>query len=457
MSLRIKLWISYALVVVVTLTSVVLIAREGAAREVRTFMTDQGMIGEDDLARMLTDYFLANGSWQGVETVMPDMMGGRMGKEMMGGRRIRVADGSGLTVYDSMGFEGELLDKAEISRGIVLKDAKGDQIGFLLAESGRMLAMPGMHGIPLAGANLLGRLTSASLTAALIGGGIALLLALFFGYQLLKPVGALTYAARGMAAGDLSQRVTIQGNDELAELGRDFNRMAEALERSEQNRRAMTADVAHELRTPIAVQRAHLEALQDGVYPLTAENLQPVLDQTELLTRLVDDLRTLALADAGELQLERAVVSPVDLAKKVIERFRADADQRQVEMRLEIEPKPQSEILVDAARIEQILNNLIGNALRYTPDGKVITLQVRQDVGSVIYCVRDSGPGIPPEALEHIFERFYRADRSRSREEGGTGLGLAIARQLAQAHGGELTAANYPGGGAEFILRLPNL
>jgi signal transduction histidine kinase len=332
-----------------------------------------------------------------------------------------------------------------------LHDAQGAVVGYLLAEAG----MGGMmRGNGQAGSNLTVRLTSASLTAALIGGGLALLVALFLGYQLLRPVGALTQAARKMAGGDLGQRVQTNGQDELAQLGVAFNRMAETLQRSEQNRRSMTADIAHELRTPIAVQRAHLEALQDGVYPLTAENLQPVLDQTELLARLVDDLRTLALADAGELPLERAPFDLDALVRRVLERFRPDADNHQVTLEATgAGGAPQ--ITGDARRIEQILNNLVGNALRYTPAGGHITLSVEKTADKVLLRVRDDGSGIPTEALPHLFERFYRVDRSRSREEGGTGLGLAIARQLAVAHGGELSVRNHPDGGAEFTLELP--
>jgi signal transduction histidine kinase len=404
------------------------------------------------MVQTLEAYYQETGSWQGVGPLLAGVSGHGSGG-MMGGQRIRVADALGLVVYDTRGFAGEVLGKDDLSSANFLRDANGKTIGFLLAEAGTGAGM--MRGNSQAGANLMIRLTSASLTAALIGGGLALLVALFFGYQLLRPVGALTRAARAMAGGDLGQQVKVKGTDELADLGRAFNRMAETLQRSEQNRRSMTADIAHELRTPIAVQRAHLEALQDGVYQLTAENLQPVLDQTELLARLVDDLRTLALADSGELHLEREPVQPIDLARRVIERFRPEADNRQVELSMEGAETGYPEVNVDARRIEQILNNLVGNALRYTPPGGQIRISIAKSEKKLILRVADNGPGIPAEALDHLFERFYRADRSRSREEGGTGLGLAIARQLAVAHGGDLTVCNCPAGGAEFSLELP--
>ena len=258
-----------------------------------------------------------------------------------------------------------------------------------------------------------------------------------------------------MAGGDLTQRVQVKRKDELGTLGEAFNHMAASLQRAEQNRRAMTADIAHELRTPIAIQRAHLEALQDGVYPLTPENLQPVLDQTELLTRLVDDLRTLALADAGELNLEIAALDLSQLVRRVIDRFQPEADMRGIHLKMSDEARGPVMINGDANRIEQIFNNLLSNALRHTPaDGQVsLVLQLKE--GWVEARLSDTGDGIPAESLPRLFERFFRADKARSREEGGTGLGLAIARQLALAHGGDITAANRPEGGAEFIVRLP--
>jgi two-component system, OmpR family, sensor histidine kinase BaeS len=303
---------------------------------------------------------------------------------------------------------------------------------------------------------LIQRLLRAGWIAAGISGGLALLLALLFSIQLNRPVQALTEAAARLASGDLSQRVPERGSGELRTLGTAFNHMAASLQRAEQNRTAMTADIAHELRTPIAIQRAHLEALQDGLYPLTGENLQPVLDQTELLTRLVEDLRTLALADAGELSLNVAPVSLPELARRVVERFRPQAESSGVRLLLERGADLAAlDVLADAARVEQILNNLLSNALRHTPPGGEVRVLVARDDGWAVARVADTGPGIPAEDLPRLFERFYRTDRSRSREAGGTGLGLAIARQLAGANGGDLTAANQPEGGACFSLRLP--
>jgi signal transduction histidine kinase len=316
---------------------------------------------------------------------------------------------------------------------------------------------------------LLSRLNQAAIIAVVFAVLIALLLALFLSYSLVRPVRALERAASQLATGDLSQRVEVKGKDELAALGGAFNHMAESLQMAEESRQAMTADIAHELRTPLAVQRAHLEAIEDGVYPLTPESLLTIEEQNHLLTRLVDDLRTLALADAGQLELQISEVDLPALLRRVSARFEPQNVERGIDIRFSIAECPP--VAVDAQRIQQILNNLLSNALRYTPDGGVIECRLRVQDGLhpgsdlqsikpkkgrlVRIDVRDSGPGIEESSLPHIFDRFYRVDKSRSRSEGGTGLGLSIARKLAQAHAGDLTAANHPHGGAVFNLTLP--
>jgi len=238
-------------------------------------------------------------------------------------------------------------------------------------------------------------------------------------------------------------------------LGQTFNNMADSLQQSEASRRAMTADIAHELRTPLAVQRANLEALQDGVYPLTVQNLDPVVEQNHLLTHLVEDLRTLALADAGQIELERTPSNLFSLVTRVVEKFQPQASTQQVNLVLSPPAETLPPISIDPIRIEQLLINLISNALRYTPPGGRIDVAFSSLPNASRLTVHDSGSGIPEDSLPFIFERFYRADKSRSRSEGGSGLGLAIARNLARAHGGELTAANHPSGGAVFTLVLP--
>jgi two-component system OmpR family sensor kinase/two-component system sensor histidine kinase BaeS len=447
--MRIRLILAFTLVVLVAIVSMVLIATTSAAGEVRMFMAGSGMMGLDALVEELQAYYQRFGSWSGAENLLHNYRGGR-GMGMMAGSsvQLRLADSDGRLVADTIAAPQGRLSRSERNNAISLTGNDGEVVGYLVAEGGM--------GNPSAERLLLQRLLRASLLAAAIAGGLALLLAMLLSYSLLRPVSDLTQAAARMAAGDLSQRVAVAGSDELSTLGQAFNHMAASLQQAQQSRRAMTADIAHELRTPIAIQRAHLEALQDGIYPLTVENLQPVLESTDLLTRLVEDLRTLALADAGELSLE---MEPGDLALlvgRVVERFSAEAESRQITLTYEDQSGGQAgHVPFDAARVEQILNNLLSNGLRYTPEGGMLAVQLAVSAGMAQVSLVDNGPGIPAEALPQLFERFYRVDRARSREQGGTGLGLAIARQLALAHAGEVSAANRPEGGAIFILRLP--
>lgn len=465
--MRTRIFLSFTLVVLVSIASFVLIARWSTASEVRSFMFRGGMAGIDRVVANLEDYYRANNSWEGVAQLFNTSMrsngrgqGGSGGQGVMAGmmnQRLLLADPSGNVIVDtgsgstSGGPAISHLSQSDLAGGIPL-NVNGKTVGYLLAEgTAQFNTLDEMA--------LLSRLNRVALIQGLIVGGFALLLAFLLAYGLIRPVQALTNAATRLAHGDLSQRVAIKGDDELATLGQAFNHMASSLEQAEKSRRAMTADIAHELRTPLAVQRAQLEALQDGIYPPTGENLTPLLEQNRLLTRLVDDLGTLALADAGQLSLERTATDFLGLIRAVVERFKPQAKARQVEIELTVEKgensPPGEPLQLDPGRMEQVLGNLLSNALRYTPEGGKIDLKYTSNDEAARLHVHDSGPGIPPEALPHIFERFYRADRSRTRSEGGAGLGLAIARQLVQAHGGSLSAGNNPAGGAEFTLTLP--
>jgi len=452
--MRLRLFLSFIVVMLVSIATVSLIARLTTAREVNTFMFRGGMLGVERLAVELEAYYVANHTWQGIGRLFDNKMhmepGSGMGMGGMMNQRLRLADVQGIVVVDT-GSTGSLghLSPDELSRAIPLRTNRG-VVGYLLPET-RIAFVLGDQ------VNLLRRLNRAAIPAVAVGGLVSLLLSVLLTYGLLRPVRELTRATQKMAAGDLSQRVTMRSDGELATLGAAFNQMAESLEKAEESRRAMTADIAHELRTPLAVQRAHLEALQDGVYPLNSENLEPILAQNHLLTRLVEDLRTLALADAGQLTLERVPVDFPALVQRTFSRFSPQAVAKQIRLSFDTSAvtQPLPPLNLDPARIEQILSNLLANALRYTPEGGQIDLSLAREEQTVRLAIHDSGPGIPPEALPHLFERFYRADRARNRAEGGSGLGLVIARQLAQAQGGTIAAANHPNGGAVFTLELP--
>jgi two-component system sensor histidine kinase BaeS len=446
--MRLKLFLSFTLIVLVSVSLVAIIARRGAVNEVRAFMFRGGMYGLSDLTVSLEDYYQTNGTWRGVQSIFTGNRPGFNGMAGMMNQRLLLADASGTVLADTQGLlAGEKLTPAELNTAVTLQ-VNDKTVGYLIAVGGLGVNQGNQQAI-------LTRLTHGVLYAGLIAGGLGLVLALVLAYTLIRPVRLLTLAAQRLSQGDLSHRVEVRGSDELATLGHTFNHMADSLQQAEDARRAMTADIAHELRTPLAVQRANLEALQDGVYPLTAENLAPVIEQNYLLTRLVEDLRTLALADAGQIELERAPTDLTVLVQRMVERFQPQASSQHVSLSFIPPTLPIPQISADAIRLEQVLTNLLSNALRYTPEAGRIDLRLSTTDGSIRLSIHDSGPGIPEESMPYIFERFYRVDKSRARAEGGTGLGLAIARQLARAHGGDLTATNHASGGALFTLILP--
>ncbi len=446
--MRLKLFLAFTLIVLVSVSLVALIARRGAVNELQTFMFRGGMYGLSDLTANLQNYYQNHGSWQGIQSIFNSPRGGMNGMGGMMNQQLILADGSGAVVADTQDAQiGGQLTPAELAASLPI-DVSGKTVGYLFSRSGIGLNPGNQQGV-------FTRLNRSVLLAGILSAGLGLIVSLVLAYTLLRPVRALTVAAQKLAEGDLSQRVEVHGNDELAVLGHTFNQMADSLQQVEESRRAMTADIAHELRTPLAVQRANLEALQDGVYPLTVDNLVPVIDQNHLLTHLVEDLRTLALADAGQIKLERTPTDLVAVFGRGVERFQPQAVTQQVNLLVTPPVEPLAPVLLDPIRLEQILTNLLSNALRYTPTGGQVDLAVASTSTTVLVRVHDSGPGIPPEALPYIFGRFYRVEKSRTRMEGGSGLGLAIARQLARAHGGDLTIANHPSGGAVFTLILP--
>ncbi|MBU4480518.1 HAMP domain-containing protein, partial [Patescibacteria group bacterium] len=272
--------------------------------------------------------------------------------------------------------------------------------------------------------------------------------------RILAPVEALTSAVRRMTKGDLSQKVEVRTRDEIGELAQAFNTMADGLAHLEQLRRNMVADVAHELRTPLSNVRGYLEALRDGVMEATPATMDLLHSEAMLLSHLVDDLQELALAEAGQLSLNHQVVDLGQIAARAIEAVQPQAQAKGITLRLDVlEDLPL--VRIDPQRMDQVLGNLLSNALTHTPSGGEITVTSTAKGTAVEISVSDTGEGIPPEHLPHVFERFYRVDKSRSRAVGGTGLGLAIAQQLVEAHGGHISLESEPGQGTRFTFTVP--
>ena len=292
----------------------------------------------------------------------------------------------------------------------------------------------------------------------LAGAGVVALLAvvaaLGLSRRIFEPVEALTRAARRMAEGERGIRVDGERRDEVGELGNAFNAMAEAVAAGEDLRRRLVTDVAHELRTPLTNIRAQLEAMQDGLADAGRPAIDSLHEETLLLSRLIDDLQDLAVAEAGRMAILREPVDLREVADATVEAFASRAIGAGVSMGVRV-PDGISPVAADRGRVAQIFRNLVSNALAHTPEGGEIVIGARAADGHAEAWVQDSGSGIPPEDLPNVFDRFYRADRSRSRETGGAGLGLPIVRQIVLAHGGTIRAESRPGAGTVVTFSLP--
>ncbi|HEY3363484.1 MAG TPA: HAMP domain-containing sensor histidine kinase [Symbiobacteriaceae bacterium] len=289
-----------------------------------------------------------------------------------------------------------------------------------------------------------------SLAAFLLAGAAGYLTA----GRITRPLATLRDAAQTVDLRDLSRRVPVEGKDEIADLAGSFNRMCDRLQAEEQARRSLVADVAHELRHPLAVLQGRLELMQDGKVELDQEALLPLQDEVIRLTRLVGDLRDLSLVEAGGLSLHLARVDLATLLDGLLTNLEPVAAAKAIQLTATVAPTVPA-VTADPDRLRQVLVNLLANAIQYTPEGGRVGVRVALDGNKIEIQVRDTGAGIEPEDLPHVFDRFYRADKSRSRATGGTGLGLAIVRGLVQAHGGQVSVASRPGEGACFTVTLP--
>ena len=292
--------------------------------------------------------------------------------------------------------------------------------------------------------------------AALAATVVAVVLSLYLSRSVIAPIHAMSLAAQRIADGRYEERVLVNGADELAQLATRFNQMAEKLNHVESMRRRLIGDVSHELRTPLTAIKGSMEGLIDGVLPATPETYQQIHMEANRLNRLVDDLQELSRVEAHSYELDIRLVDVSALVKTVTKRLRPQAESKRISLDLALAPDL-PHVLADEERAVQVLTNLVGNALQYTPENGQITVAAQQMSTEVQISVHDTGIGIPPEHLPHIFDRFYRADKSRSRRAGsGSGIGLTIARALVEAHGGKIwveSAGDSQGSTFHFTLK----
>lgn len=451
LSLRIKMILAFSVVAIVAVLGIVVFANFESERQVRSYMSRGGQYGLTTLVENLEVYYEDRGSWDGVESVISS-------SNFRGGKNNPRGDNSGLQLLDDRrtivwttngSMIGTVLEKEALSDAIELLNSRNKIIGYLIVGAGSQAQVDEIS-------PFVTRLKSVVLYSGIVAAILAIVIAILLSNYLLKPVKDLTRASAELSSGDLSTRVTAKGNDELAELANTFNHMAASLETAEERKKALTADVAHELRTPIAVQKAQLEGMLDGVIPVTNDNLSIALQQTDFLSRMVDDLRLLAMADAGEVKFEYREIDLQEFIIQIAGQFTGQLQIEGTKIVTEFHGFSENELITtEPDRLSQIIHNLLSNAQRYGKKGGLVTVSCERNQSNFVISVKDDGPGLPVSALPHLFERFYRHEKARSRETGGTGLGLAISRKLAVLMGGDLTAGNHPAGGAVFTLTLP--
>ena len=445
-SISSKLIIAFLSIGIVSVAIIFITARWNTRSEFIKFLTDQN---QTDVITQLTEYHLANGTWVEVSTIFVQQGGGySQGPGNRPPQPFTLADENGIVVFSNGKYKpGDRLSEDDL------------EVGTQITENGKVIGIYVPLRMPFEGRprelEFIERTNLTLFYGALIGAVLALILGILISRTLTRPIRELTRATHAISEGDLSQQVQVRTNDELGELAQAFNKMSAELSRSVNARKQMTADIAHELRTPLSLILGHAEAVHDGVLPPTVENFEIIREEATRLEHLVNDLRTLSLADAGELTINPQFIEPERLINEVASLYQYETQRKNISLDVDVD-SPLPTIEVDPGRMTQVLTNILDNATRHTPEGGQITLSAKQVNDKVELAVQDSGPGVPPETLDRIFERFYRTDSSRQREgDGGSGLGLAIAKSIVQAHGGQLSAESEVGQGLKIIISLP--
>jgi len=440
--LQFRLLAAFALVILVTISAVFFFINQATQGEIRRFgeRTEQMRAGRMEVE--LSHYYFRQGDWRGIQPFIEQW--GNLYEQ-----RIILTDANGLVVADSDSkLLGKLYDSDLTGRSLSSQWIRGT-IGtlYISPESASELGLTSLQ-IVFRAIGLF------FIWGGLIAVIIALVITFFLSRRVLSPVKALSSAAKHLGGGDFSQRVHVKDRSELGELAQTFNSMADDLARAEQLRRNLVADAAHELRTPVSNIQGYLEAMRDGLVKPDASTLHSLYEEAILLSRLIDDLQELTLAETGELQLVRQAEDIAEPIKSAVAAVQPQLKAKGISLTVDLNDRlPPCDI--DSHRIGQVLRNLLDNAIAHTPEGGTITIAVGEKDNQIEVTVADTGEGIPPEDLPNIFERFYRVDKSRARATGGSGLGLTIAKRLVEAHGGKIGVQSEPGKGSRFSFTLP--
>jgi signal transduction histidine kinase len=443
-SIAVKLLLAFLIISLISVGLIVLSVRWVTENEFRSYLFTQN---RNSIIAALADYYGINGTWVGVENA--SLLPGQASTPRFvsgSGRFFSLVDTSGHVLLAGSGEKvGDLLPQSVIQNGTPII-VNGKIVGTLISNQ------PTIY-VSAAETAFLNRVKQISTLSAVGVIALGLLLAFLLTRALTRPIRELTVATRAVSAGQLEQEVPVHSRDELGELAVSFNRMNAELARSTGLRRQMTADIAHELRTPVSVILGHAEAVHEGVMPPSLETFEIIRAEAERLDDLIEDLRTLSRADAGELPVEIQLVSPVALLERVQAIHQQRADQKKITLKV-LDGAELPMVSVDPGRMVEVLSNLVDNALLYTPEGGFVNLSAVLVAGALEFRVQDSGPGIAENELERVFDRFYRSDPSRQRNQNGSGLGLAIAKSIVEKHNGKIWAESQPGWGTTMVVQL---
>lgn len=450
-SLWFRLLIAFALVIAVTIGTVYLFVSRSIGAEIERYEEIRERFHIVETQAMLSAHYMTRGSWEGVQYVVGN-------RSVVSGTRIILTHFDRVVIADSK----EELVVGETYQPEPPDSPFGSPFPVFSEDWEEVMVRLYIGPEPSAGEEATSPQTLGEainrflLWGGLLAAAIALVLTFVLSRRMSSPIGALAATARRLGRGDLSQRVQLRDRGEVRELAQAFNSMAVDLERLEQLRRNLVADVAHELRTPLSNIQGYVEAIRDGVMKPDGATLDSLNEEAALLSRLVDELQELSLAEAGELKLVYLEEDVTELIRRAAVSWQPQVVAKGMSLSVDLPDKLPS-VNIDWQRINQVLHNLLENAVAHTGKGGIITVAAAERGDWVEISVSDTGEGIPAQDLPNIFERFYRVDRSRARATGGSGLGLTIAKRLVEAHGGKIEAQSKLGRGSRFSFTIPVL
>ena len=439
MKLTTKLILAFLAVSLFSTGIIVISSRIATNREFDKFINDRY---EEELLDQLSEHFAKKQSWDGVEKIYQRDHFNPNDKHPL---FFAIADENGNIIVEGDGYLlGESVSESQLQAGSQI-EVDDRMVGILLLNAP-------LDKNPLED-EFIRRIGNSIFLSAVGTILLAFILGAILSRTITRPIRELTKATHEMADGKLGQQVPVRSRDEIGELASSFNKMNSDLARSFNLRKQMTADIAHELRTPLALIIGHAEGVHDGVLPPSKENFEIIREEAERLEKLVNDLRTLSLADAGELSVEFQPVEIHKFLSDIQSHYLAPFNQKRVTLNLM--PAPVLLVNLDPSRFSQVLTNILDNALRFTPEGGRVDMSIRQSGDLIEISIQDSGEGVTAEDAAHLFDRFYRADESRNRDAGGSGLGLAIAKSIVEMHKGKIWAESETGKGLKVIIQIP--